>query len=114
MKLRLRLATAIASLLAGIVSTGSTVFAASSTQASYVSPSVAAVNHDPCRNGCWDHRWDRSGDRRWDHRWDRHNEWDRRDWHDGDWDHRSSGWRWEDQCSWAWYHDRGWWWAYCS
>jgi hypothetical protein len=91
MKARYRLAALGATLLAGMVGTGGTVMAATTTHAT-----PAQVNR--C---CWDHR---------GHRGD----WDRGGWRGRDWDHRGSGWNWEQQCDWAYYNDRGWWYANCS
>jgi hypothetical protein len=109
MRLRFRLVALITSLLAGMVSTGTTVFAASSTQGWHSGRSATTVDN----RCCGDHRgWDHGG---WDHRgWD-HRGWDRHEWRDRDWDHRGwSGWSWDSQCNWAWYNDREWWYAYCS
>ncbi len=38
-------------------------------------------------------------------------------WRGRDWDHRGADWyywNWDEQCEWAWYHDPGWYNAYCS
>jgi hypothetical protein len=103
MKARFRLVALIASLCMGLISTGSTVFAASA--------SPQAVNSS---TRCCDHRGHWGGwNGRWDHR--DHRGWDHREWRGRDWDHRGwNGWGWESQCDWAWYHDRDWYWAYCS
>lgn len=90
MKARYRIAALAATVLAGMVGTGGTVMAAT-THAS--NPQV-----NRC---CWDRR---------DHR----GNFDRREWRGRDWDHSRSGWSWEQQCDWAYYNDRGWWWRNCS
>lgn len=102
MKIRFRLVALIASLAMGLISTGSTVFAASAT------PQNAASTADWGQRGHWggwNGRWDHRNHGGWDHHW----------WYGRGWDHRGwNGWDWERQCNWAWYNDRWWYWQYCS
>jgi hypothetical protein len=97
MRTRYRLAALGASLVMGVLSAGGTAMAAAATPGNH---SVAAAPQ--------------FRPHQWDHRWDRHNDRDQRDWRGRDWDHRGWGWDWEQQCDWAWHHDRDWWYANCS
>jgi hypothetical protein len=82
-----------AALIAGTVSTGGSALAASTTHANPSTATVAAC--------CFDHRGHQGSN-------------DHHDWNGRGWDHRGWRWGWENQCDWAWHHDRGWWSSHCS
>lgn len=128
MRLLMRIAALSVSLMAGVATTGGTVFAAYPTShapgpASHGNPGHGNPGHgnpghgDPGHgNPGHDnpgHGDPAHGDH---HRWE-HRQGDRGGWRGPGWDHSGPGysdWTWEQQCEWAWYNDLPWYDAYCD